>query len=132
MSSAQRALPLFGAPQRWLTDIYAKRFAFTLVVAHAEFFRVDFMAWLSVNYRIWRAFEYEADRIWDRGRRHYSARTIGEYLRHETALREEGGDLGFKLNDHYVPDLGRLYMLFHPDREGFFERRPGGSAVRVR
>lgn len=128
-ASLQRVLPLFGPPQPWLRDIYRLRMAFTLVVANAGFFRHDFLSWLSANYGIWVAFEYEADRVWVRGRRHYSARTIGEYLRHETTLREGPGS-GFKLNDHYVPDLARLYLLFHPDRAGFFERRPGHSAVR--
>ncbi len=132
MSAArQAALPLFGPPQGWQTDLYRKRLTFTLVVFNAQAFRADFLDWLSRNYAVWIAFEHEADRVWARGRRHYSARTIGEYLRHESALREEANEHGWKLNDHYWPDLARLYMLMHPDREGFFERRAGPLTLRA-
>lgn len=41
------------------------------------------------------------------GRTHYSARTIGEYLRHETCTREAGE---FKINNNNLPLLARLYM----------------------
>ena len=77
------------------------------------------------------AFEREANRVWESGRRHYSARTIGEYLRHESALRQEEPDEDFKLNNNIFPSLARIYMAMHPERFGFFERRPGGSAVRA-
>ena len=119
----QGNLPLFGPPQPWQTAIYRRRLAFVLITANADHFRRDFLSWLSLNYAVWEAFEREASRIWDGGRRHYSARTIGEYLRHESALREKPNEHGFKLNDHYWPDLARLYMLINPDRDGFFERR---------
>lgn len=119
----QAGFPLFGAPVAWQTEIYRKRLTFVTVCAHPERFRPDFLDWLSRNFPVWLAFEREADQVWARGRRHYSARTIGEYLRHESALREAPNELGWKLNDHYWPDLARLYMLINPDREGFFERR---------
>lgn len=79
-------------------------------------FRADFAAWLQENWSIWKAFEREANAVWRNGRRHYSARTIGEYLRHETALREDGE---WKINGNHVPDLARLYMLLNPDRTLF-------------
>lgn len=127
---AQRALPLFGPPQGWQTDIFRRRLTFMLVVANPDHFRRDFLSWLSLNHRVWVAFEYEADRIWGRGRRHYSARTIGEYLRHESAIREAPNEHGFKVNDHFWPDVARLYMLMHPERDGFFERRAGPLTLR--
>lgn len=123
--------PLFGEPRDWQTAIYRKRFAFALICSEQAYFRPDFMAWLSANYPVWLAFEREADTVWGRGRRHYSARTIGEYLRHESALREEVNQNGWKLNDHYWPDLARLYMLMQPDRAGFFERRAGPLTKRA-
>lgn len=122
---------LFGEPVPWQTAIYRKRMCFVMVCAHPEFFRRDFMSWLSRNYPVWVSFEEEAERVWRRGRRHYSARTIGEYLRHESALREGPNEHGWKLNDHYWPDLARLYMLMRPDREGFFERRAGPATLRA-
>lgn len=82
-------------------------------------FRADFAAWLRENWPIWKAFEREANAVWRNGRRHYSARTIGEYLRHETALREDGE---WKINNNIVPDMARLYGLMYPER-GLFEFR---------
>lgn len=123
-------LPLFDEPQTWQTGIYRRRMAFTLVAAHAPKFRADFVQWLEANYSAWEAFEREADKIWNAGRRHYSARTIGEVLRHESALREKPNTHGWKLNDHYWPDLARLYALLHPDRDKFFELRVNPLSVR--
>jgi hypothetical protein len=79
-------------------------------------FRADFADWLQENWPIWKAFEREANAVWRNGRRHYSARTIGEYLRHETALREDGE---WKINNNIVPDMARLYGLMYPERDLF-------------
>lgn len=91
-----------------------------LLQANAGQFRKGFPAWLEENGAVWRRFEREADLIRAR-RTHYSARTIVEVLRHESALAESGGD--FKLNNNHAPDLARLYLLTHPDALGFFETR---------
>ncbi len=96
----------------------------------AEQYRPDFAGWLVRNMPLWRRFCAEADRIWVRGRRHYSARTIIEYLRHHTALADPG-DVAWKINGNYVPDLARLYLQLNPQREGLFELRAQSSAVRV-
>lgn len=91
-------------------------------------FRPDFSAWLLANQAIWLRFCAEAEKVWLRGRRHWSARTIVEYLRHETALQEVGDGM-FKINGNYVPDLARLYLLTYPERAELFEtRRQCGSA----
>lgn len=92
----------------------------TLIIAYDNYtcFRLGFPEWINNNLHIWKAFETEANRIWARGRRHYSSRTIGEFLRHETALKENS-DTEWKINDHVWPDLSRLYMLIHPDRPLF-------------
>lgn len=100
-----------------------------LVRGRPELFRPGFAAWLADNGHIWRAFERETERIWSRGRRHYSARTIVEVLRHESALAEVGGQ--WKINDRHTPDLSRLYGLAHPDRADLFERRVMPGAERV-
>lgn len=90
-----------------------------LLQANAGQFRGDFPAWLEENGHVWRRFALEADKVRAR-RKHYSARTIVEVLRHESALSDS--DAHFKLNDHNTPDLARLYMLTH-DADGFFETR---------
>ena len=108
-----------------------KHTALVFVEARPEKFRKDFAEWLTCNWHVYLAFELEANKIWSMGRRGYSQRTIWEYLRHETAVRETPNVLQFKLNDHYVKDCARLYIMFHPEREGFFEFRSGQSAVRA-
>lgn len=92
-----------------------------VVACKAGMFLPDFPAWLAANFHIWKAFEREANRVSNRGRSRYSGRTIIEVLRHESALRDNYGE--WKLSDWWTPDLCRLYMLMHPEREGFFELR---------
>lgn len=128
--ASDTALELYGPPRPWLTDIYRKRYIFHVVVYQQAQFRKDFMDWLSANWHVWLAFEYQADRIWDSGRRRYSARTIGEFLRHMSNIREAPNQHGWKLNDHYWPDLSRLYAAVHPERSEFFERRLQPLSVR--
>lgn len=98
-----------------------------IVREHRAMFRDGFGAWLAANRHIWTALEREANRVWSRGRRHYSARTLVEYLRHETCLRAGGDD--FKINGNVVPDLARLYRLTNPGRAELFELRvmPGSE-----
>ena len=100
-----------------------------IVREHRGTFRAGFGAWLAGNRNVWIAFEREADRVWDRGRRHYSARTLIEYLRHETALADDGRD--FKINNDNAPDMARLYRLVHPSRAALFELRRMPGAERV-
>jgi hypothetical protein len=87
----------------------------------SEDYREGFVAWLMDNFHVWRRFEQEALRVWNRGRRHYSARTIIEVLRHESALSDTGVE--YKLNDHNTPDLARLFLDLHPACAGLFETR---------
>lgn len=103
--------------------------AHALARENADAFRPGFVAWLADNLHVWAAFKREADRIWSRGRRHYSARTIGEVLRHESALADTGSE--WKLNNVVFPDLARLYLLTHPERDGFFELRTQANSERA-
>lgn len=91
------------------------------VAVNASAFRPDFPAWLEANLSLWERFEDQANAVYGRGRRHYSARTIIEWMRHETSAREIDGE--FKINGNFVPDLARLYGLMYPERAGFFEMR---------
>ena len=81
----------------------------------------DFDLWLDDNHHIWLAFQEQALLVSKRGFKHYSARTIIEFLRHHTAISEKG-DL-WKINDHATPHLARLFMANHPELKGFFETR---------
>lgn len=93
------------------------------VIELGQGLKPTFYAWLKDNMHIWRRFVAEADKIKGTGRQHYSARTIGEFLRHQTSLRERGGE--FKCNDHVWPDCARLYVALRPECDGFFELRNG-------
>lgn len=90
-------------------------------MAGAGDYREGFAAWLDLNWSIWLRFEFEANKLRERGRTRYSGRTIGEYIRHSTSLREKTPT--FKVNDWWWPDCARLYMRMHPDAAGFFETR---------
>lgn len=94
-----------------------------LARANAEQFNPGFPEWLSRNLHIWLRFRDEADRI-RRRRDHYSARTILEFIRHESMLYEFG-QAEYKINNNSAPDLARLYMLATPNAEGFFALRAG-------
>lgn len=90
-------------------------------VGESDQYREGFALWLSRNWSIWTRFEFEANKLRERGRRHYSARTIGEYIRHSTALREK--EPTFKCDDKWWPDCARLYIWLNPSAAGFFETR---------
>lgn len=106
------------------------RFLLHRVHEHRDRFRSDFPVWLAKNESVWKRFEQEANFLWINGRRHYSARTIIEFIRHETAVRQVDGD--FKINNSYVPDLARLYSVLHPERPLFECRVMSGQAARRR
>jgi hypothetical protein len=82
----------------------------------------EFVKWLDQNFSLWVRFEVEALAIWNSGRKHYSARTIGEFLRHQTMLRA-ANDGEWKLNNNRIPDMARLFMWVHPSCVDFFELR---------
>lgn len=101
--------------------------ALAVVLRNYQQFRSDFAEWLIENFHVFEAFEREADRIRAKGRAHWSHRTIWEYLRHETALREKDSDL--KLDNNYTRSCAVLYSLLHPDAKGFFSFRDGVSVA---
>lgn len=98
-----------------------------VVSVHADSFREGFAAWLVDNWSIYRRFEEEALKVRRRGRDHWGANTIIEYLRHQTALEDSGGE--WKVNDRWTSSVARLAALVNPELATFFEfreRRHGG------
>ena len=93
----------------------------TAFLFDASKYRPDFAEWLVVNHAIWERFCAEANKVWACGRRHWSARTIIEYLRHETELAEVGGD--WKIDNNRAPDMARLYQDSFPERAELFSTR---------
>lgn len=80
----------------------------------------NFDEWIKSNNHVWEAFEKQALLVIERGYKHYSARTIVEFLRHHTAITEVGE---WKLNDHATPYLARKFMKTYPQHQGLFELR---------
>ena len=78
------------------------------------------IAWRERNYPLWLEFYTEADKVRGTGRKHYSARTIAEVLRHNAAVR--GADPHFKINNNVIPMMARMYMVMCRC-PGFFETR---------
>lgn len=97
------------------------KFASLEVAMHYDKYSDDFHQWLMDNWHVFEYFETSAQQVWAHGWKHYSARTIWEVMRHRSAVREIEGE--FKLNDHRVPDVARLYMFLHPEQDGLFEFR---------
>jgi len=93
------------------------------MLAHEEDYPEGFFNWLSNNQHIWKAFEEKAYIMAAIVRRqHYSARTIIEVLRWDSDLKEK--DATFKINDHAIPGLSRLWMAKHGKNfPKFFELR---------
>lgn len=81
----------------------------------------EFLIFLANNQHIWKRFEREANKAFNRGFRHYSSKCIVEYIRHETALYEHMGE--FKINNNLTPSLARYYQETHPERATLFETR---------
>ena len=94
-----------------------------LVELHKTVFRKKFHIYIQEQFQVFVEFCKLADKLWERGRRHYSSRTIGEKIRFDSDVSEVGST--FKLNDHSTPDLGRLYVLLHPERLDLFSYRRG-------
>lgn len=92
---------------------------------HETMFSPKFMPWLVENVAMYKVFEELANDLYARGRRYYSSRTIGEKMRFDHDISDAGEE--FKLNNNYTPDLGRLYVLLHPQRVNMFNFRRGGD-----
>ena len=81
----------------------------------------EFLDWLPENLHIWNAFVQETIKIIGKGYKHYSSRTIIEFLRHHSAVAE--ADSMWKINDHNTPYLPRLFDACYPQHAGLFEYR---------
>jgi hypothetical protein len=88
---------------------------------HTDIFPNEFAQWLYDNAHVFEAFSQEAQKIINRGFKHYSARTIIHVLRHHSAIAEADGE--WKINNNHSPYLARLFDLYYPHYAGLFEYR---------
>lgn len=102
-------------------DSFERERVLSVIAANSGLFHDDFAAWITENWELWVRFDAEATKVRRRGFKHYSARTIVHFMRHETALSQAGGE--WKINNNVSPDLARLYVILHPQAGYFFEFR---------
>lgn len=74
------------------------------------------------NPHIYAAFEKFTLEVIATGRKYYSSRTIVERMRWHSQI-EAKHDI-FKINDHQVPFLARMFESKNPLYKGFFKKRP--------
>lgn len=99
----------------WIEDYVA------FVQASPGDFRPDFPVWLRDNPDIWSAFYHKSVTLMEAGRSHFSARTIIEVIRWDSAIHSQG-DI-YKINNNWAPDMARLFMKTVPGASDLFALR---------
>jgi hypothetical protein len=92
-----------------------------IVLKNPETFPDEFAVYIFENFNVYDAFEREAFKVIARGYTHYSARTIIEVLRHHSNLSDNSET--WKLADHPMPYLSRLFAAHHPNHVDLFSYR---------
>lgn len=80
----------------------------------------EFQVYLERNWHIVERALTEAYRARKAGKDHYSMRTIVEYIRHETELRD-GSE--YRVNNNAAPAIARLAMALIDELSGMFRTR---------
>ncbi len=80
-----------------------------------------FPAMIRANRHILEAVISEVRLLRAAGRDHYSMRTILEFIRHSTAVTQEGGE--WKINNNIQRPLTLLMIELFPEVDGFFHTR---------
>jgi hypothetical protein len=84
-------------------------------------YRADFKQWLSKNFHVYLAFEDLATKIFNKGFKRYSSKTIVETIRYHSSIKELQGE--YRINNNTTPDLARLFDAMNPRMSGMFEFR---------
>jgi hypothetical protein len=93
----------------------------SIVRNNPDQFRSGFLDYAVDNWHLYEGFKERAFQMAATGRDHYSAKTIIQVLRFHSDLAEV--DSEFKVNDKWAADFGRLFMLRHPNYQGFFKTK---------
>jgi hypothetical protein len=91
-----------------------------MVAKNHEYFPPQFADWVEDNHHIVRTFVAESLRVIERGRDHYGAHVIVQWIRHDTAMRVNGHS-EFKISNNVFPYLARIFALAMPDRDYLFD-----------
>lgn len=92
-----------------------------IVLLNPDKFTEGFLIWLRSNTHIWEAFAEQAKLIRMRGYKRWGAKTIIEFLRHCSAIKENNSV--WKINNDSTAYLARLFDLCYPNLAGLFEYR---------
>ena len=103
-----------------MNDLFADDIV-ELARANAKDLPQEFLDWLPENLTVWNAFVEQTFLVIKKGFKHYSSKTIVEFLRHHTAIRSNNDE--FKINNNYTAYLSRLFDLAYPKHSGLFKYR---------
>lgn len=92
-----------------------------LIWGNPDQFRQGFDDYLLDNFHLWTEFQQLAYQMINRGRTHYSSKTIIQVMRFHSVLEEL--DSEYKISDQWSADYGRLFMLAHPEYSTFFKTK---------
>lgn len=82
-----------------------------------------FMTWHLKNITVWQMFEAEALRLISVGKKHWGAKALAEWIRHERASKE-GGQFGdYAVANSFVAYYARVFAIKYPQYKDFFEYR---------
>lgn len=77
-----------------------------------------FIDYIQDNLNVWLEFEKMCLNLINNGYEHYSARTLIHVIRYQTHVGEFKSK--YKVNDHISPVFARVFMILHPQHDGFF------------
>ena len=78
-------------------------------------------SWHKANPEVYELFKKFTWQVIGAGHKNYSSKAIFERIRWHTDV-ETGGD-PFKINNNYTAYYARLFMVDHPEYDGFFRTR---------
>lgn len=88
--------------------------------------KYDWWVFHKANPRVYDLFKRFTFQVIRAGHQHYSADAVCHRIRWHTSVETQGDD--FKINNNYAAYYARLFMVEHPQHDGFFRTRVTKSA----
>lgn len=81
-----------------------------------------FIKFHLANKHIWRLVDARSLELIRQGRDHYSIDEVIQYIRHHTPVKtvDDAPYAKIKISDHYRAYYARLFLVAHPEHDGFF------------
>lgn len=80
-----------------------------------------FLIFHQQNPELWGWIDHYALSCARRGWQHYGIQSVIEVARWKTAIQTQGDP--YKINNNYTAHYARMWMLVHPEYDGFFRTR---------